>query len=91
MLNMRSLVSIADKQHTHVQDCWRFTQKLLLALIRNVSTKYETIFSAAFLDVKRNIQGYDEEVSSVDRDATTTEALPYSLNRAFSYSRSPAQ
>ena len=91
MLNMRSLVSIADKQHTHVQDCWRFTQKLLLALIRNVSTKYETIFSAAFLDVKRNIQSYDEEVSSVDRDATTTEALPYSLNRAFSYSQSPAQ
>ena len=27
-------------------------------------------FSAVFLDVKRNIQGYNEEVSSVDRDAT---------------------
>ena len=27
-------------------------------------------FSAVFLDVKRNIQGYNEEVSSVDRNAT---------------------
>ena len=36
MLNMRSLVLIADKQHTHVQDGGRSLQKLLLTLIRNV-------------------------------------------------------
>ena len=53
-------------------------RKLLLASIRNVSTKYETI-SAAFLDVKRNSQGYNEEVSSVDRDATKKLLRPFHI------------
>ena len=36
-------------------------------------------FSAAFLDVKRNSQGYNEEVSSVDRDATKKLLRPFHI------------
>ena len=36
-------------------------------------------FSAAFLDVKRNSQGYSEEVSSVDRDATKKLLRPFHI------------
>ena len=36
-------------------------------------------FSVAFLDVKRNSQGYNEEVSSVDRDATKKLLRPFHI------------
>ena len=36
-------------------------------------------FSTAFLDVKRNSQGYNEEVSSVDRDATKKLLRPFHI------------
>ena len=36
-------------------------------------------FSAAFLDVKRNSQGYNEEVSSVDRGATKKLLRPFHI------------
>ena len=38
-------------------------------------------FSAAFLDVKRNSQGYNEEVSSVDRDATKKLLRPFHISQ----------